>query len=305
MARKSNALIATQAATVVNAVATRPDMNPAMQAIVGEIGNLFSEAQEASVTAFWQIGQRISMVAQDPDKYLTAAQKAAQVDPTAVLISQFTPTYSIDQLRAAETFYERYPSERALKRLLELRSPGNPTWRISTSHVNLLTQIADDEKRAALEEKCAEEALTVKTLATELQEQKGGKTSNGGRPHKAPAGLKNQLHDFVQAVRRFVGRSESLWLGEENLYDAYVNSSPTKREGVPAEHWAEIGELLTKLSDCVGDHVGMYNKALEALEPADKPAEENDDEEDSDLAASARRAAAAAAAARRKNNITR
>lgn len=304
MARKSNALIATQAAKVVNEVQARPEMNKALQAIVGEIDSLFSDAQEASVTAFWEIGRRISQVAQDPDTYLTDAQKAAHVDPTSVLIAQFTPTYSIEQLRAAETFYERYPSERALTRLLALRSPSNPTWRISTSHVNLLTQVADDDKRAALEEKCAEEGLTVKTLATELQEQKGGKTSNGGRPHKAPAGLKNQLHDFLQAMRRFVGRSESLWLGEENLYDAYVNASPTKREGVPAEHWAEIGELLTKLSDCVSDHIGMYNKALEALEPAED-GEEGEEEEDADLTADARRAAAAAAAARRKSNITR
>jgi hypothetical protein len=305
MARKSNAMIATQAAAVASAQSPeRPEMNPALQRVVNNIDKLFGEAQEASVSAFWHIGQLISTVAQNPDEYLTEAQKTAHVDPTALLVAQFTPTYSAEQMRAAEVFFERYPTERELKRLLALRSPGSSSWRISTSHVNLLAQISDDEQRSALEAKCAEEGLPAKTLAVELQEVRGGKTSKGGRGHKAPAGLKNQLHDFLQTMRRFVGRSESLWLGEENLYDTYMNTSPTKREGVPAAHWAEIGEMLTKLSDCVGEHIGMYNKALEAMEP---PAEQEDEEEEDsdDMAADARRAAAAAAAARRKNPITR
>lgn len=299
MARKSNAMIAAQTATITD-IQDKPEMNSALQEVVREIDTLFGEAQEASVTAYWRIGRLISQVAQDPDSYLTEAQKAAHTDPTALLISTFTPTYTAEQLRAAETFYERYPSERELRRLLNLRSPTNPSWRISQSHVNLLTQIPDDEQRSALEEKCAEEALPAKTLAVELQEIKGGKASSGGRPHKAPEGLKNQLHDFLQALRRFVGRSETLWLGDDSIYDTYVNASPTKRSGVPEQHWDEIGEMLTKLSDVVGDHIGMYNKALEALKGDEEP-----EDEDADVSAAARAAAAAAAASRRKSNITR
>lgn len=302
MARKSNAMIATQTAPMTD-VQERPELNAALQSVVREINTLFSEAQEASVTAYWRIGKLISQVAQTPDEYLTDAQKTAHTDPTALIVSSFSPTYSADQLRAAETFYERYPTERELSRLLALRSPTNPSWRISTSHVNLLTQIADDDQRTALEEKCAEEALPAKTLATELQELKGGKASKGGRPHKAPEGLKNQLHDFLQALRRFIGRSESLWLGDESLYDMYVNASPTKRNGVPEQHWAEIGELLGKLSDVVGDHIGLYNKALNALQGDEEQSEE--EEEDADVGAAAKAAAAAAAASRRRSNITR
>ena len=302
MARKSSAMIATQTATMTD-LQDRPELTASLQSVVREIDALFSEAQEASVTAYWRIGRLISQVAQNPDEYLSEAQKTAHTDPTALLVAAFSPTYSADQLRAAETFYERYPTERELTRLLALRSPTSPSWRISTSHVNLLTQIADDDQRHALEEKCAEEALPAKTLATELQELKGGKASKGGRPHKAPEGLKNQLHDFLQALRRFIGRSESLWLGDESLYDLYVNASPTKRNGVPEQHWTEIGELLTKLSDVVGDHIGLYNKALNSLQGDEEQVEE---EEDADVASSAARAAAAAAAAsRRRSNITR
>jgi hypothetical protein len=303
MARKSNALVAMQTATV-NEIKEGPDLAPRMQAVVREIEGFFGEAHAASLTSFWNIGKLIRQVADDPDSYLTAEQKSAHTDASALLISVFAPIYTADQMRSAETFFERYPGERQLERLLEMRCPDAPKWRLTMSHVQLLSQIPDDDKRAALEEKCAEEALPAKTLAVELQEVRG-KKSNGGRNHQAPKGLKNQLHDLLQHVRRFVGRSESLWLGDENIYDDYVNASPTKRDGVAQQHWDEIGELLIKLSDVVGNHIGMFNKACEALEPNDNDNEE--EEEDADMAADARRAAAAAAAAaaRRKGNITR
>lgn len=300
MARKSNALIAVETATVKNLTADTPELAPRLQAVVRQIEGYFGEAHAASLTSFWNIGKLIRQVAEDPDTYLTAEQKAAHTDASSLLVSAFAPVYTADQMRSAETFFERYPSERQLQRLLELRCPDAPKWRLTMSHVQLLSQIPDDDKRAALEEKCAEEALPAKTLAVELQEVRG-KKSNGGRSHQAPKGIKNQLHDLLQHLRRFVGRSESLWLGDENIYDDYVNASPTKRDGVAQQHWDEIGELLVKLSDVVGDHIGMFNKACEALEPK----ENEEEEEDSDMAANARRAAAAAAAARRKGNITR
>jgi hypothetical protein len=299
MARKSNALVAMQTATV-NEIKDGPELAPRMQAVVREIEGFFGEAHAASLTSFWNIGKLIRQVDDEPDNYLTAEQKSAHTDASALLISVFAPIYTADQMRSAETFFERYPSEGQLDRLLELRCPDAPKWRLTMSHVQLLSQIADDDKRTALEEKCAEEALPAKTLAVELQEVRG-KKSSGGRGHQAPKGLKNQLHDLLQHVRRFVGRSDSLWLGDENIYDDYVNASPTKRDGVAQQHWEELGEMLTKLSDVVGDHIGMFNKACEALEPD----ESEEEEEDSDMAANARRAAAAAAAARRKGNITR
>lgn len=300
MARKSNAAVVAQTA-ITSRVLNAPDLAPSMQTVVRQIEGFFGEAHAVSLTSFWNIGRLVRQVAENPDTYLTAEQKTAQVDASALLISVFAPIYTADQLRSAETFYERYASERQLQRLLEMRCPDAPRWRLTMSHVQLLSQISDDDKRTALEEKCAEEALPAKTLAVELQEVRG-KKSKGGRGHQAPKGIKNQLHDLLHHLRRFIGRSESLWLGDENIYDDYVNTSPTKRDSVAQQHWEEIGEMLTRLSDVVGDHIGMFNKACEALEPAEQ---EEEEEGDSDIAASARRAAAAAAAARRKGNITR
>jgi hypothetical protein len=303
MARKSNAVVAMQAAAV-NAD-EQVNLTAAMQRVVNEIDNLFSDAQAASITALWQIGKLIHDVGEDPNTYLTAEQLAAQIEPSALLISLFSKIYTSDQMRSAETFFEKYPTNRHLQRLLDLRSADSPRWRITASHVQLLTQISDDEQRQALEDKCAEEALPAKTLAVELQEVRG-KKPGGGRKHKPPTGLKNQLHDFLQHIRRFIGRSESLWLGDENLYDDFMNTAPAKREGVAQAHWEEIQEQLYKLHETIEQHIAMYKKAVEALGGDDDEEEEVEEEEaDSEVATAARRAAAAAAASRRKSNITR
>lgn len=299
MARRSNAVAAIQA-SAVNAV-EQITLTREMQNVVNEIDGLFTDAQSASITALWRIGKLIHDVGQAPKTYLTDEQQAAQIDPAALLISLFAKVYTAEQMRSAQTFFEKYPTERNLQRLLDLRCPDSPRWRITASHVQLLTQISDDDQRQALEEKCAEEALPAKTLAVELQEVRG-KKPGGGRNHKAPAGIKNQLHDFLQHIRRFIGRSESLWLGDENLYDDFMNTAPNKREGVAQEHWEEIQEQLYKLHEIVEQHIAMYKKAVEALGGDEEEAEEEDD---SEIAAAARRAAAAAAASRRKGTITR
>lgn len=309
MARKSNATVARQT-NAVSQITENTELTDGMREAVEAIDQLFGDAQEASLRAYWEIGKKINEVNADPDTYLTEAQRSAHVDPSSLLISLFAPVYSADQLRGAEAFYDKYPTERQLKRLIDMRCPDRPRWRLTTSHVQLLTQISDDDQRSAVEEKCAEEALTAKSLATELHEIRG-KKSKGGRKHQSPKGIKNQLHDLLQHLQRFVGRSQTLWLGDENIYDELVNTSPSKRDSVVMSHFRDIVEKLTEMSDVIGDHIAMANRAMEAIEPSEEStdeneAEESDGEEESDTTASARRAAAAAAAARRSSrNITR
>lgn len=302
MARKSNAVAAIQA-NAVHALNLDTELAPRLRTVVDRIDGLFSDAQTTSLRAFWQIGQHIAAVAENPDDYLTEKQKDAHVDPSALLVSVFSPVYSAEQLRSAEAFFVRYPTENALDRLLGLRNDDNPRWRLSTSHVQLLTQIADDDQRSAVEEKCAEEALTAKALAQELQEIRGKKTG-GGRKHQAPKSLKNQLHDLLNHMRRFVSRSESIWLADGGVYDQFMNTAPDKRAGVPQSHFDDIAEMVTKLSDVVGEHIGLVNKVLESQQEAGE-SDDQEEEDSSEIAVSARRAAAAAAASRRKRNITR
>jgi hypothetical protein len=257
------------------------ELTPAMQKVINQIDKLFGEIQTSSMRAFWHVGRLITEVRDDPDKYLTSEQRAAHVDGEAVITAVFAPVYTAEQIQNAVTVFDRYPSESELNRLLAMRCPDRPRWRLTTSHVQLLSQIADDGQRAAVEEKCAEEAYTARALATELQELRGRPKSKAGRPHESPKGLKQQIHDLLQLQRRFIARSESLWLSEntDNIYDDIANAPPTKLDETVRAAFSEVEQNFSKLSDLVADHVAMCRKVREQV--FDK-LESQDEDEDED-----------------------
>ncbi|WP_353208484.1 hypothetical protein [Sphingorhabdus sp.] len=282
MGRKSKAELAIQA-ELVDArnsplLTAQNNLTPALQDVVSEIDNLFGDIQIANMTAFWRVGRLITEVRDDPARYLTNEQQTAHVDGASLLMSIFAPVYTIDQLRGAVNFFEKYPSEGEITRLLAMRCPDRPRWRLTTSHVQLLSQVPDDSQRAVLEEKCAEEAYTARALATELQEIRG-KQKNSGRTHQSPKGLKQQIYDLLQHQRRFIARSESLWLSEnkDNIYDDVVNSPAVKLDETVRGYWAEVVENFQKLSDLVSDHEAMCAKVKREL---DKRENEEDEEEE-------------------------
>lgn len=237
-----------------------------LQSVVSEIDQIFGDVQVASLTAFWRVGRIITEVRNNPDIYLTQEQRNSSVDGASLLISIFAPVYTADQLRGAVTFHERYPTEAEITRLLGMRCDDRPRWRMTVSHVQLLAQVTDDEQRTVLEEKCAEEAYTARNLALELQEIRG-KQKHSGRTHRAPKGLKQQVLDLLQHQRRFIGRSEKLWLAEEsdNIYDDIANSPPDKLDTTILSYFAEMRENFDRMSDMVSDHVAMCNKVQEEV----------------------------------------
>lgn len=243
------------------------ELTPALQRVVAQIDTLFNEAQVQSIYAFWNIGRLIAEVSGDPNKYLTEEQQSAHIDGEALIMSIFAPVYSADQLRSASMFFDKYPAEREIRRLLEMRCPEKPRWRLTTSHVQLLAQIPDDTQRAAIEEKCAEEAYTARALAHELQEIRGKKRTGAGRTHEAPKGLKQQVADLLTHQRRFIARSEQLWLNEEsdNIYDDIANASPSKLDETVRGYFREIEENFDKLGDLIADHRAMCRKVREEI----------------------------------------
>ena len=257
------------------------DLTPALQKVVSQIDKLFGDAQTSSIRAFWNIGRLISEVQGDPDRYLTAAQQSAHVDGEALIMSIFAPVYSAEQLRASVLFFDKYPSETEIHRLLELRCPEKPRWRLTTSHVQLLAQIPDDRQRAAVEEKCVEEAYTARALAHELQEMRGKKKSGAGRTHEAPKGLKQQVADLLNHQRRFIARSEQLWLNEEsdNIYDDIANASPTKLDETIRGYLREIEENFDRLGDLIADHRAMCRKIREGVLDKIEDEDSSDDAE--------------------------
>lgn len=250
--------------------------------VVSEIDQIFGDVQVASLTAFWRVGKLISDVKNNPETYLTEEQQTAQIDGASLIFSIFAPVYTVEQLRGAVNFYERYPEEQEITRLLSLRCPERPRWRMTVSHVQLLSQISDEDQRNVLEEKCAEDALTARNLALELQEMRG-KKKNSGRTHQSPKGLKQQLLDLINHQKRFIARSEKLWLAEDsdNIYDDIANASPEKLDEVIVGLFAEIQQNFDTMSDMVADHVAMCRKVRdEVIEQLDNQEEEAAEEEE-------------------------
>ena len=262
-------------------------MTDEMQDVVAQIDQIFSDVQTSSLTAFWQVGKLINDVKNNPDTYLTAEQKSAHIDGASLIISIFAPIYTAEQLRGAVNFYERYPSEAEITRLLSLRCPhpDRPRWRLTISHVQLLSQIADEEQRTALESKCAEEAYTARNLALELQELRG-KQKNSGRTHRAPKGLKQQIMDLLAHQRRFIARSDKLWLNEQedNIYDDIANAAPERLDTTIRSFLAEMTENFDRMGDMVADHVAMCRKVNEMLEKIDEAGDEEEESEPTSVA---------------------
>lgn len=290
MGRKSSAMSVMQANFVAGngEAETAPRLNehtltPALRDVVAEIDQIFGDVQVASLTAFWRVGKLITDVKEDPDTYLTNEQRAAHIDGASLIISIFAPVYTAEQLRGAVGFYERYPAEQEITRLLSLRCPDRPRWRMTVSHVQLLSQIPDGEQRQVLEEKCAEEALTARNLSLELQEIRG-KRKNSGRTHQAPKGLKQQLIDLLNHQRRFIARSEKLWLAEntDNIYDDIANAAPERLDDIIVGLFAELRQNFETMSDMVADHIAMCNKVneevIEQLDSRDEEETADDDE---------------------------
>jgi hypothetical protein len=104
-------------------------------------------------------------------------------------------------------------------------------------------------------------------LAQELQELRGKKRPGAGRTHEAPKGLKQQVVDLLNHQRRFITRSEHLWLNEEsdNIYDDIANAPPAKLDETVRGYLREIEENFSRLSDIVADHVAMCRKIREEI----------------------------------------
>jgi len=296
MTRKSKTEMAAASQTALTAtepsalsMPAHADLKPALQRVVGEIDRLFGDIQTANVTTYWRVGKLLTEVRDDPDKYLTEQQQASHIDGAGLLISIFAPVYSVEQLRSAMSFFERYPSESELRRLLGMRCPERPRWRITASHVQLLSQIPDDTQRAAVEERCAEEAYTAKTLAAELQEIRG-KQKTSGRTHQAPKGLKQQVYDLLQHQRRFIGRSTSLWLTEkdDDLYNDIMNSPPAKLDTTVLSYLSEIVDNFSQLSDIISNHIAMCEQVVAEIQRREEAAEAASDEKADEAAPAAR-----------------
>jgi len=164
--------------------------------------------------------------------HLTPEQQSANIDAGNLLLHLFEQIYTADQLRTTQRFYQMYPEREDLQ---------------------------------ALTNQCAEEAYTARALAMEVQEIRGNKRPGAGRTHAAPKGLKQQVQDVLEFQKRFIARSEKLWLEDNGVYDAIVNSPPQKRSEAIHNFLQEIRENFDKMQDLISTHIALCEKAQAAI----------------------------------------
>lgn len=250
-------------------LAMLPHMRDSLRAVVHEINSIMDDHHAANIMAMWRLGQLLHEIETNPDNYLTDEQKTQHVSPTSLVFQVYQKIYTPDQFDSALNLFEQY-SATAIVELINRRCPTKPTWRFTASHVQLLLTIPDPNQREVFAERCVHEAYTTKTLAVELTELHGKKKKEG--TPRAAKGLKQRVYDLLEQQRKFIARSEKLWLEDGGLYDDLMNTSPTKITDTVRGYLTEISDNFEKLRSIVEVHQRLCNTAIVRVQNSDTDA---------------------------------
>jgi hypothetical protein len=242
-----------------------------LQTVIAQVTELVTEQHAANITAMWRVGELLVEIDNNPGKYLTDAQKTQHVNPSALLFQAFHKVYTPDSFSVSRQLYENYPSKEAIQGLINMRCPARPNWRVTASHVQLLLTVADPDKRKVLEDRCAKQAYTTKALAVELNELRG-EPKKSERAPTAPKGLKQRLYDLLEHQRKFIARSEKLWVEDGGLYDALMNSAPDEITETMRGYMTEIGENFFKMQELIDTHQALCKKFEEQFNSEEEEA---------------------------------
>lgn len=260
-----------------------PEMHENLQKVIYAIEDLMAEQHAANIMAMWRVGELLNEIETNPGNYLTEEQKSRHTSPSAILFNVYSKVYTPDQFNMALRLHDNYPSRPAIEALINKRCPTKPTWRLTASHVQLLLSVADQGQRKVIEDRCATEAYTTKALAVELTELHG-KDKKKERGPVALKGLKQQVYDLLEHQRKFITRSEKLWIEDDGMYDDLMNASPSKLTDTIRGYMAEVSENFEKLRHIIDVHRNYCGQVLIRLQNIDTDAaaeaSDNSDEDE-------------------------
>lgn len=262
--------------TTQNDLVNISDLHGNLQQIVMQVTELVTEQHAANIMAMWRIGKILTDIDNDPENYLTDEQRSNHVSPSALLLHAFNKIYTADSFNISRQLYENYPSQEAIDNLINRRCPARPTWRVTASHVQLLLTVQDPDQRKVIEDKCVSEAYTTKALAVELNEMRG-EEKRATRSPSAPKGLKQRVYDLLEHQRKFIARSEKLWIEDDGLYDALMNASTTDITETIRGYMTEVIENFHKMHEVIDTHQALCRKFEDRIS-ADEEDEDLDDE---------------------------
>jgi len=256
-----------------------PEMHANLQKAIYTLDGLIAEQHAANIMAMWRVGELLHDIEVNPDAYLTEEQKSQHVSPSSLLYQVYNKIYTPEQFSTALRLHENYPSTAAITALINQRCPTRPNWRLTASHVQLLLTVNDQEQRKVIEERCVQEAYTTKALLVELNELHGLEKKKSRSP-TAPKGLKQRVYDLLEHQRKFISRSEKLWLEDDGLYDGIMNASPSKLTGTIRGYIGEVEENFVKMRELVIQHelaLAAINRRLSEIDDSDTAESEPDE----------------------------
>ena len=248
-----------QLSSVESTIIDVKQLHKNLQNVISKVTELVTEQHAANIMAMWRVGELLTEIDNNPDAYLTDAQKAQHVNPSALLFQAFHKVYTPDSFNVSRQLYENYPNKEAIQGLINLRCPARPNWRVTASHVQLLLTVSDPDQRKVLEERCATQAYTTKALAVELNEIRGEPKKTERTP-SAPKGLKQRVYDLLEHQRKFITRSEKLWVEDDGLYDAIMNSPTDEITETIRGYMAEVTENFFKMQEIIDTHQALCKK---------------------------------------------
>lgn len=250
---------------------TVADFNENLLNVARQIDQLVTEQHAANILALWRIGSLVHEIDNNPEKYLKPEQLSQHVIPSMLLCKATNGAFRLDQCDTARRLFETYSTPAAIEELVQKRCPDKPGWRITSSHVQLLIGVSDPDQRKALENLCAREAYTTKALSLEVNEMRGAGGPRDRSP-TAPKGLKQRVYDLVDHQKKFIARSEKLWLSENGLYDAIANTPPEKITDTIRGYVTEALENFSKMHELIQTHQAICQRVSELIEQSENSA---------------------------------
>jgi len=258
-------IVTPDAAAARHAIA---DMHINLRSVVGQIDEMIAEQHAANIMTMWRVGELINEIDTNPENYLTDKQRTQHMSPSALLTHFFHNSIPADQFEYARRVFEAYPTKADIMCLINARCPSRPNWRLTASHVQLLLAVQDPTQRKVMEDRCVKEAYTTRALMVELSELRGPAKKTQSKM-RAPRGLKQRVYDLLEYQRKFIARSDKLWLADNGLYDAIMNASPTQLNDTVRGYLADVDVNFEKLQSTIHDHRAMIRRIDEYLEKID------------------------------------
>lgn len=212
MAKKS---VAVSAATreVQKVVKT---MSPELREKFDEVSKIMADTEQAVIVAWFKVSKHILEVCENPDKY------GGEKKSDAIQLLAAALNVSKSELYARRMAALQW-TETEIKRLSEARGPRGPA--ITTSMLQLLTQVDNTARRKKLADKIVSEGLTVEALRKALKMgSDSGSVAAGVSLLKNPVASVTAMSKTLSKYGEFHERLDGIVKKISDFPDKYANN---------------------------------------------------------------------------------